>query len=109
MTWNPYDYGSPVPDTRPDLTAQQQPWNIAPMPAVGGPLDNLQSGVAAVLNASQNCVNYIPGPQGSMMVYPRPQPPSVIGAALRGAIYGLAGALLWRRVRGRRAGRHRAF
>ena len=43
-----------------------------------------------------------------MMVYPRPQQPSVLGASLPGALYGLAGALLWRRVMGRRAGRHRS-
>jgi hypothetical protein len=42
-----------------------------------------------------------------MLTYPRPQQPSVIGAALRGALYGLAATLLWRRVRGRTVGRHR--
>jgi hypothetical protein len=89
----------PVPGTRPDLIPQ------AP---VGGPLDGLQESIAGVLNSADPHRQYAPGPLGSMMVYPRPQPPSMAGAWLRGAIYGLAGALLWRRIKGRRAGRHRA-
>jgi hypothetical protein len=86
-------------------SGQQQ---FQPPVVEAGPLAGLQESVAGVLNASQNRVNYIPGPQGSMLVFARPQQPSVIGAALRGALYGLAGALLWRRLKGRRAGRHRS-
>lgn len=73
-----------------------------------GPLAGLQGQIAGVLNAADPHRQYVPGPQGSMLVYARPQQPSVIGAALRGAIYGLAVALLWRRIKGRRAGRHRS-
>jgi hypothetical protein len=72
-----------------------------------GPLAGLQGQVAAVLNAADPHRQYVPGPDGSMLTYARPQQPSVIGAALRGALYGLAATLLWRRVRGHRAGRHR--
>jgi hypothetical protein len=78
------------------------------LPAVSGPLDGLQGQIAAVLNSADPHRQYVPGPQGSMLTYARPQQPSVTGAMIRGAIYGLAATLLWRRLKERRAGRHRS-
>jgi hypothetical protein len=86
-------------------SGQQQ---FQPPVVEAGPLAGLQGQIAAVLNSSDPRMQYVPGADGSMLVYPRPQQPSVLGAALRGVIYGLLGGLLWRRVRGRRAGRHRS-
>jgi hypothetical protein len=99
MTFGQHNYGDPY-DTAHDYVGQV-------IPAISGPLDGIQGQIAGVLNAADPHRQYLPGPQGSMMVFARPQQPSVIGAAIRGAIYGLIGALLWRRVRGRTAGRHR--
>jgi hypothetical protein len=76
---------------------------------VSGPLDGLQQSVAAVLNSSDQNHIYIPtGNQGQPVIaVPRPQQPSVAAAVLRGAVYGLIGGLVWRRIKGRRGGRHR--
>jgi hypothetical protein len=67
-----------------------------------GPLADLQNQVAGVLNGADSHHVYLPGPDGSMLTYPRGRQPSVAGAMLKGALLGVGSVVVWRGMKRRR-------
>ena len=78
MTFDPYGYTDPYEAVR-EVLQRVQPGAPYPpgFPGVPeGPLDDLQNQVAGVLNGADSHHVYLPGPDGSMLTYPRGRQPS---------------------------------
>jgi hypothetical protein len=69
----------------------------------GGPLAGLQDSTAAVLNAADPHHVYLPGPDGSLLTYPRGGQHSVLEDVAVGAAVGFGSWLIWRRMQRRKA------
>jgi hypothetical protein len=69
-----------------------------------GPLGGLQDEIAGVMNYADKHHVYLPGPDNTMLTFPRGREPSVARDMIYGAAVGFGSWLIWRRM----ARRHQA-